>query len=121
MASEITYNLTFKSSKSGLRSDHIITKSIDQTTAGVVQRLQTVPTSDTVVTLTGITTPKVIVIENTDATNYIDIGATVTGAIAPLARLQPGEWVSFPAYPSVVVRAQAHTASVVIKITIQEA
>ncbi len=119
MANEVTFNMKLAYSN-GFRADHIINTFLTQTNAGIVQRIQAVPTSDTVVTLTGITTPSIIVIENTDSTNYIDIGSTVTGAIAPLARLQPGKWIAFEAYPSVVVRAQAHTATVTIKISIVE-
>ena len=91
-----------------------------QTTPGGVQRRQSVPTSDTVLTVTGVTTPRAIHITNLDATNYIDIGPTVSSAIAPCARLKAGESLVMPLVPTVVLRGQANTSAVNIEMLILE-
>lgn len=54
---------------------------------------------------------------NLDATNYIDIGPESSSAIVPMLRLLPGEssgWMRIK--PSVVIRTQAHTASVKLRV-----
>lgn len=120
MADEIRISAELSVSKSGLQATKSAQALIDQTTAGYVSRKQSIPTSDTVITLTGVTTPLAIVIENIDATNYVKIGPTVAGAIAPMARLMPGGVMVLPLEPSVVLRAQANTASVDIAFLIVE-
>ncbi len=119
MANEIKIKTTL-TADNGFSASHVTSVSANQTLAGSVLKRQTVPTSDTVISLTGVTTPRMISIKNLDATNYIDIGPTVGGAIAPCARLLFGEPLVMPLTPSVVLRGQAHTASVTIEYFIVE-
>ncbi len=114
MANEITVNTTVKVAN-GPSLSHVVNTTSDQTTAGVVAYRQSIPTSDTVITLTGVTTPVLISIENTDATNYVDIGNTTGGAILEFARIQPGKEINVWLFPGVVLRAKAHTGAVVIR------
>lgn len=120
MSSEITLTTKLALAVGSVSLSHGATVRADQTTAGNVFLRQAVPTSDTVIVLTGVTTPRMISIKNTDATNYIDIGPTVAGAIAPMIRLLPGEVCVMPLKPSVVLRGQAHTATVTIEYLIVE-
>src|SRR6185369_12569200 len=53
----------------------------------------------------------VLFIKNLDPTNYVQIGPTVAGAIAPLSRLNPGKWLYVPLEPGLTLRGKAHTAS----------
>lgn len=66
------------------------------------------PTSDTVISLAGLTTPGFFSVTNHDPTNYVVIGPTVEGAIAPFIKLLPG--MSLPIYlaAGVVLRGQAN-------------
>lgn len=120
MANEIRLSVELSVNKSGLQAAKSVQSLADQATAGYVSRKQTIPTSDTVITLTGVTAPRAIVIENLDATNYVKIGPTVAGAIAPIGRLSPGQSMGLFLEPSVVLRAQANTASVDIAFLIVE-
>lgn len=120
MANEISMTASLSVAAGSSSITQSTSKQATQTTPGAVQRRQTVTTSDTAVTLTGVTTPRVIQITNMDATNYIDIGPESGGAIIALIRLKAGETCVFPIKPSVVIRAQANTASVTIEMLIAE-
>ena len=120
MANEIRFRADLRVVNGNLDVRQQKDKQSDQTTAGAVSRTQTIPTSDTVISLTGVTAARAVFIENTDATNYIDIGPTSGGAIVPLSRLYPGEVALFPLTPGVVLRGQANTASVVMNYMLVE-
>lgn len=120
MADEIQLASSLSVRNGNLNVNTNVSVNADQTTPGGVVRQQSIPTSDTVVTLTGVTTPRMILIENKDATNFVSIGPTSAGAIVKLIRLEPGENCVFPVEPAAVIRAQADTASVVIQSTILE-
>ncbi len=119
MADEIGLNVTLTVANSTTYK-RIINTTLTQTTPGFVSRRQTIPTSDTVITLTGVTAPVLVMIENKDATNYVDIGNTTGGAILEFARLQPGKQQPIWLFPSTVLRAKAHTGSVVIETSLVE-
>ena len=120
MADEIQLASSLSVQNGNLNVTTSVSVRADQTTPGGVVRQQTIPTSDTIVTLTGVTTPRAILIENKDATNYVSVGPTATGAIVKLIRLLAGENCVFFIEPGVVIRAQANTASVIIQSTILE-
>ena len=121
MAGEIRFNATLQVVNGPINAKLSNDFRADQTTAGAVQKVQTIPTSDTVVSLAGVTTPRAIQIENLDDTNYVKVGPTVAGAIAPLGRLYPGESMQVPLEPGAVVRAIANVASVAISYIVVEA
>ena len=49
-----------------------------QATAGMFDCVRSIATTETSIALTGITTPKVAIIWNLDATNYVELGTTTT-------------------------------------------
>lgn len=120
MADEIRIAGELSVNNEGLQASKSVQAQLDQTAPGSVARKQTIPTSDTVITLTGVTTPKAVCIENLDDTNYVKIGPTSGGAIVPLARLSPGSVMVVELEPGVVLRGQANTASVDIALLIAE-
>jgi hypothetical protein len=120
MANEITLNQTLSVRNGSANYSMSASVNATQTLQGGVVRKQTVPTADTVIVLTGVTTPRVIAIKNLDATNYIDIGPTSGGVIVNLIRLKAGECCQFPITPSAVIRGQANTGSVIIEYLILE-
>lgn len=120
MSSEITVSTKVSVANGKISGALTHQLTADQATKGIVQRQQSIPTSDTVITLTGVTAARWASIRNTDATNYIDIGPTVAGAIAPMFRLKAGEVWAGPLVPSVVLRGQANTAAVIIEVLLLE-
>lgn len=121
MSNEISADFTLTVVNAGVNERRNVKFRDDQAASGLVFHTQNIPTSDTVIGLTGVTTPKWMMISNLDLVNYVDIGCTVAGAIAPFARLYPGKSFPMPLYPGVVLRAQAHTATVPIGIELMEA
>lgn len=121
MANEITYQIALRCSK-GYEQEQATPSSLqaDKATIGAMAETQIVPTSDTVVDLGDLVAARWCYLRNLDTTNYIDVGPTVAGAIAPMVRLKAGEACLFPLSASVVLRAQANTASVKLKKLILE-
>ena len=79
MANEITTSISLQLINSFLRLDFKPAKiQTTQTTAGLFDSVRSIATTETTVSLTGITTPKVAVIWNLDATNYVEFGTTTT-------------------------------------------
>lgn len=78
-------------------------------------------TSDTVISLAGLTTAGYGTITNHDDENYIEVGATSGGAIVPLLKILPG--MSLPVYiaAGVTLRARANTATCICSFDIYEA
>jgi len=78
-------------------------------------------TSDTVISLAGLSTAGYGTITNHDATNYIEVGATSGGAIVPLLKILPG--MSLPVYiaAGVTLRARAVGGTCVCSFDIYEA
>lgn len=120
MADEISLTSELTVLKDGLQATQSVRSLLDQTTAGYVSRGQSIPTSDTVITLSGVTTPKAVCIENLDETNYVKIGPTSGGAIVPIARLSPRSSMVVELEPGVVLRGQANGSAVNIAILIVE-
>lgn len=120
MANEITSNMTLKVVNGITVTSTLNNSSITQATAGAVQRRQSIPTSDTVITLTGVTTPGWCTIKNTDATNYVEVGPTSGGAIVKCMQIKAGEQAQFRIAGSVVLRAIANTGACIIEVTILE-
>lgn len=94
--------------------------SISQSTANGTRPNITVTTSDTALSFAGIGTNGLVAVFNQDATNYCTLGPSVSGAIAPFLRVGPGEQQVFRVDPSATIRAQAHTASVILSFWVLE-
>lgn len=71
-----------------------------------------VPTSDTALTLSNITTPAWIYMLNLDTTNYVQYGPTSGGALVPYGRLNPGEPAILRLDPGVSMRWKANGSPV---------
>lgn len=59
-------------------------------------------------------------LRNLDSTNYVTYGPKSGGVMVPLGRLEPGEPASFRLEPGVVLRWQADTADVKVKVLLLE-
>ena len=96
-------------------------KAIVQTTQGAFTDTQSIATSDTAITIGSIATLGIVVIENLDATNFVDIGSYVAATFYPLVRVLAGERYPFRVKPGLTLYAKADTSAVKIQKTIYEA
>lgn len=127
MADEITINLTAQLSNpssggSGALKDQFSTGAIkfNQTTPGAFQTVVATSTTDTALTLSGITTPGWVMFLNLDATNNIDIGPTSGGAIVPMITLKPKQAAVLYAKSSVAFRHQASAGTPKLQVKVWE-
>lgn len=119
MAGEIRFNATLQVVNGPINVVQKKDIRSDQTTAGAVQRRQQISTGGSTLTLTGVTQPRAIIIENLDATNYVELGPDSTGLVG-LIRLYPGEVAMLPLKPSVVIKGLADTGNVNVAYTLIE-
>lgn len=117
MANEIQFSAAITVQNGKLQASHSVQFSADQAAPGSVQRKQTIATTGTTLTLTGVTTPRTIIIENLDPTNYVDIGPD-SGGMVGTWRLLPGQACPILLLPGVVLKGLAHTADVAVELTI---
>jgi uncharacterized protein YjdB len=104
-----------------LQNANVPTVTMEQTNQGGGQPgTLTITTSEADISVPGLATPGWCVIQNLDATNYFTIGPKSGGAMVALAKVLPGEFACFRLAGSVVLRAIAHTASVLARIQIFE-
>lgn len=61
----------------------------------------------------------VMMIQNMDATNYVDIGPDSSGIVA-MVRIKPGETYNFRLTPGITLKGLAHTGACVIQYLILE-
>lgn len=79
MADEITTTVSVQLINGLLRMDFKPAKiQTTQAASGLFDSVRSIATSETSVALTGITTPKVAIVWNLDATNYVEMGTTTT-------------------------------------------
>lgn len=113
MANEITVECSIKCTNDNFIMPKLGgSQQIDQALpVGGCPGLFSVPTTDTIIPLTGITTLGWVFIKNLDESNFVDFGPTSGGAIVPMTRVLPGEWTVFRLKPGIVLRGIADTAA----------
>jgi hypothetical protein len=125
MADEIRMNLNVNVSKASASFDKQVlktNKTFTQTgVGGPSPGRVSVPTSDTVISLAGLTTPGLVCITNHDTANYVEFGPTSAGAIVKMIKVPAGQSAVFYLAASVVLRGIANTGACVCSIDIIEA
>lgn len=125
MANQITMTDTFALAGAVPHELVLPDLTIDQTLANqVYDDVWTCPASDTVQSFGAIAGANYgwLVLQNLDATNYVDFGATVSSAISPLVRIPPGKRAGpFLVVPSITPRTLAHTGSCKVRATMYAA
>lgn len=120
MANEVTANIRIKLSNADLKTDFNPGQiQVNQAAQGLFDSVRSIATTETSVSLTGITTPGVAVLYNLDQTNYCEVGTTTTDY--PI-RLRPN------AVPAVVplnsgkttLYLKANTAATKVRIIVFE-
>lgn len=64
----------------------------------------------------GDVTPRVVVIENLDATNFVEFGPKSGGSMIVFGRIEPGSFAKFSLKSGVTLRMKADTAAVNCRI-----
>lgn len=79
MANEITHNLRVQLTNGSLKFDFNPGKiQVTQSTQLLYDSTQIITTTEVDVTLTGLTTPHIIILHNLDTTNYVEAGFVTT-------------------------------------------
>lgn len=61
-------------------------------------------------------TPRVVIIENLDATNFVEFGPKSGGSMIAFGRIEPGSYAKFSLKSGVTLRMKADTAAVNVRI-----
>ena len=122
MANEISVGISGSLSNTKLtESFNYGTLKFDQTTVGSHGPTVIVPSSGEIEFNKGdIGTLGWMFIRNLDTTNYIEWGPKSLGSMVGVGRIEPGECVALRLKPGVVIRWQANTAPVKIKVLLLE-
>lgn len=128
MADEITINITAQlanpsTGAAGSLKAQFSTGAVkfNQTTAGAFETVVATSTTDTALTLSGITTPGCVMFMNLDATNNIDIGPASGGAIVPMLTLKPKQSAVLWAKSTAGFRHQASAGTPKLQVKVWEA
>lgn len=117
MASEIRINCAMQVANGAFKdqfSPNGLT--VDQAAIGRGGYCQKIGTSEEVVSFGDITTAGYCILQNLDALHYITYGPELTGAMVVLGKLKPGEYAILRIAPTVVMRAKADTAEVLLDV-----
>jgi len=119
MANEKQSSVNFSVTKNGLRVSD--TLSLNETLAGTdyYAKAWTVTTSWVAIPLDALASFDLIMVKNTDATNYVQI-ATANDSSHIFAKLTAGRAMFIPADPSATLYWRANTASCVCNVTATE-
>lgn len=121
MSNEITITSNFSLTNGESSMSIEKTKQVDQTAVGFKRSIITLSTSDTVVDLTGLTTPRFAILHNLDPTNAIQFGPTASAALAPFGEIKAGDPpIIVPLVSGVVLRVKASAGTPQLDITITE-
>ena len=114
MANELSlaFSLAFSKSSSTINQNEAIQVTVTGTK--YVKINQSIPTSDTTLTLGAVGTPGFLMVKNTDATNYVELGTD--GSAWPL-KLKAGE-VAMMRWNAAAVHAKANTGACIIEYLI---
>lgn len=93
------------------------TLSINQTDKQSFTATIACTTSDTAISITGVTTPKWCFMRNVGS-NPIRVGGTSGGAIVSIVQLAAGEFAMLPLFPTVALRQQTTTGTSTLKLTV---
>lgn len=87
----------------------------DQTTVGYADHEQEIGITEEDVTLDQVTAPRFCIIQNLDATNYVDIGTNNSGSLVNMQSIPAGKFSILWLKAGVVLRAKANAAPVKIR------
>mgnify|MGYP001574125970 CR=1 FL=1 len=93
---------------------------VTQTNLGAFAPTISVGTTEEVIPQTDIGTLGWCVLQNLDATNFVEFGPESAGVMVGFVKLKAGEHGTFRLKPGIVIRGKADTAAVEVKIIIYE-
>jgi hypothetical protein len=119
MASEKRVQISFTVSKSNLVAQGSVSFAEDLTGTDYDARPYTAPTSWTAIPLGSLGDLKMVLIQNTDATNYVQIALDNAGA-NKIAKIPAGQANFITPDPSATLYIKANAASVVVNLVMSE-
>jgi len=121
MANEITLTISATITNGDFKDSFLPgAETISQTTLGGHSTVWTVGTSEEDLTVGDVGTLGMMMIRNLDATNYVQIGKKVAGAMEASMRLRPGIPMVIQSEPGITWTAKANTAACKVLIKIWE-
>jgi hypothetical protein len=93
---------------------------VDQAAIGRAGHAQLIGIAEEVVDFGDISTNGYLILHNLDDAHYVTYGPTLTGAMVVWGKLKPGEAALMRVAPTVVMRAQANTAPVLLDVYLFE-
>lgn len=124
MADEFTYSMNLRLNNSPLKETfNPGAISVTQTGVGKWSSVVNIGTSEEDITLTDITTEGICILQNLDATNYVEWGKKDgAAAMQAIGRLKAGEIPAvFGFNPGATLRMKANTATCDVLIVVYEA
>lgn len=119
MAGTYTYNVNVNLVNGTYTYNFAPNGNITQNNLGAVSQVVSIPTTPTTISTTGLTTAGYCFVQSLDATNYVQIGTTVSGTFYPIIKIEAGEFAVFRLDPSVTLQMKANTAAVEVAYCIQ--
>jgi hypothetical protein len=120
MANEITATATLRVAKSGFDQTVTRTKSIDMTGTHFNYTVQNIGTTAEALSLGDVATPGMIYVRNTDASNYVEIGRTISATWQPFALVRAGEVAMFRSAASITLQGKANGSACDCEVWIVE-
>lgn len=121
MANEIRISASLNVTNGNFSFQHLVNASVDQATAGGGNPgTVDIGTSEEDIDFGDITTEGYAVIQNLDATNYVQFGPKSGGSMVACGRLKAGEVAILRLEPAVIIRAVANTAACKVFVAVIE-
>lgn len=121
MANEITLTISATITNGDFKDSFLPgAEQITQTTLGGHSTVWTVGTSEEDLVIGDVGTLGLFMIRNLDATNYVQIGKKVAGAMEASIRLRPGIPQVFQSEPGITWTAKANTAACKVQVKVWE-
>jgi hypothetical protein len=119
MASEKSTSISFSITKNNLRGGDVLSLTENLTGSNYYGKPVTVTTSWTAVPLDLLGSFDLLMVKNTDATNYVEL-ATANDGTHKFAKLTPGRAVFFPPNSASTIYWKANVASCVCNVVATE-
>lgn len=115
MANEGYFSITLSANKGGAKVNHTVSKRFNMTGAAMLQGTQSIGTTAELVDFGDITgAPQAVLIQNLDATNYIEVGGD--SGLTVFKQKIPAGWSQLVTLSSATLYAKANTAAVNIMV-----
>lgn len=117
MAGQFSNNLSLSITNGNYTDSYRLAYSVTQNNFGVNAEIVSVPTSATTYSFSNLTTYGITLIQNLDATNYVEYGISVSSVFQPFGKIKAGETHLLRLFPGITFQMLANTAAVNIFVS----